>query len=283
MKKYKAKVINPFIDTFTELPVDENGYFNSAFSRFRPSDYPDMFEEIKEPLFVTEDVNTMIRIDEYPDYFITKDGKIWNDKKQRYIKATFDGRYLRVSLYSKNKFKFCMLHRLIAKAYLPNPDNLKCVNHIDGDKLNNSISNLEWCTASENNYHAFKTGLRVWKEKSRKKVAASLGGKPFIAYKDSKMIGIFHTLMEAESQLGVDDGNISKTLKGKLKQCNGYTFVYVDSLSENSESWIKENKPRFSEKQVLDAIEKYSSGIPHISDKWHYMIYRDEFKKELGL
>lgn len=55
------------------------------------------------------------------------------------------------------------IHRLIAKAFIPNPKNKRCINHIDGNKLNNGIKNLEWVTHKENNDHATKTGLRFLK------------------------------------------------------------------------------------------------------------------------
>lgn len=59
-----------------------------------------------------------------------------------------------------------LVHRVVAMAYLPNPEGKKCVNHKDGDKLNNALSNLEWVTHSENMKHAFKTGL--WKPHNSK-------------------------------------------------------------------------------------------------------------------
>jgi hypothetical protein len=67
--------------------------------------------------------------------------------------------YKVLSVYN-GKHKTFKLHRLIALAFIPNPDNKPCINHKDGDKLNNSIENLEWVTHSENNKHAFDNGLK---------------------------------------------------------------------------------------------------------------------------
>jgi hypothetical protein len=66
--------------------------------------------------------------------------------------------YLRIKLTINNKEKRIMLHRIIAEAFIPNPYNKKCVNHIDGNKNNNSLSNLEWCTHKENSQHSIMIG-----------------------------------------------------------------------------------------------------------------------------
>ena len=71
------------------------------------------------------------------------------------------GDYIRFVLqkHGRNK-KTVLVHRLVAKVFIPNPLNLPVVNHKDGNKQNNSVDNLEWCTRSQNTSHAFKTGLR---------------------------------------------------------------------------------------------------------------------------
>jgi hypothetical protein len=67
--------------------------------------------------------------------------------------------YYRADLYNGERRKNSLVHRLFAVAFIPNPDAKPCINHIDGDKKNNSADNLEWCTHIENMQHAFATGL----------------------------------------------------------------------------------------------------------------------------
>ncbi len=76
------------------------------------------------------------------------------------LKPVYRKGYLTVTLRKNGVSKIHSIHRLIATAFIPNPDNLPCVNHKDGNKLNNDLSNLEWCTYSHNNKHAYKTGLK---------------------------------------------------------------------------------------------------------------------------
>jgi hypothetical protein len=73
--------------------------------------------------------------------------------------STGSSGYLFVMLYKENIGKNNSVHRLVAEAFIPNPDNKPQVNHIDGNKKNNQICNLEWCTRKENTQHAIRTGL----------------------------------------------------------------------------------------------------------------------------
>ena len=68
--------------------------------------------------------------------------------------------YLRCDINITGKTKSHLVHRLVAEKFIPNPDNKPFVNHIDGNKHNNSVNNLEWCTRNENERHAWKTGLK---------------------------------------------------------------------------------------------------------------------------
>ena len=101
-------------------------------------------------------------INNFTDYFITEEGEVYSMKygKKRLLKQQehYKG-YKVVSLTVNNKKTTLKIHRLVACAFLPNPENKEQVNHIDGNKKNNHVSNLEWSTQSENQIHAHRTGL----------------------------------------------------------------------------------------------------------------------------
>jgi len=103
-------------------------------------------------------------------YSITICGKVWSFPKRqgkdnylskgRYLKQQLlPNGYCRVTLSVKGKAKSHLVHRLVARTFLRNDENKRTVNHIDGNKQNNNLSNLEWATYSENHKHAFKNGL----------------------------------------------------------------------------------------------------------------------------
>jgi hypothetical protein len=91
------------------------------------------------------------------DYEISNLGRVKNIKTGKYLKTSIrPDRYVNISLCVNNKTKNCKLHRLIAQAFIPNPENKPTVNHIDRNRSNNKLSNLEWATMSEQNKHSAK-------------------------------------------------------------------------------------------------------------------------------
>lgn len=94
------------------------------------------------------------------DYTIFEGGNIQNNKTCKFILSNIGkSGYKHVCLFKKGKRKTFDIHRLLAIAFIPNIENKPYVNHKDGDKLNNNLSNLEWYTAKENVIHVNKTGL----------------------------------------------------------------------------------------------------------------------------
>lgn len=96
-------------------------------------------------------------IEEYPNYVITKDGAVFNLKVKKPLKIqTNNSGYQWIQLCNNNKKKNFYIHTLVATYYLENPENKKFVNHKDGIKSNNHITNLEWVTHSENIIHYYQ-------------------------------------------------------------------------------------------------------------------------------
>ena len=125
--------------------------------------------------------------------------------------------YLRVELtIGLEKKKMALVHRLVAKTFIPNNDNLPEVNHKDENKQNNNVDNLEWCTREYNyNYGTCKDRLKKSnQEKNGKKVKAIKNNKEYH----------FCSVKEASRILEVDRSNIFACLRGRLKTTKGYRF-----------------------------------------------------------
>jgi len=97
------------------------------------------------------------------NYQVSNYGRIKNKETNKVLKQVITKKgycQTTVSLGQRNNYKIVRIHRAVAELFIPNPNNLPQVNHIDGDKMNNNVSNLEWCDYSYNNQHAYDNGLR---------------------------------------------------------------------------------------------------------------------------
>ena len=153
-------------------------------------------------------------------YQISTNGKVRKCYSTKNIKnktvilkgGKFPNGYLFVSLtVSKGKYKNFLVHRLVAEAFIPNPDNKSDVNHIDGNKSNNNVENLEWCTRSENLAHALKIGLIDNQCKIRRKVTVKQG----------EHIILFNTMKDCAAFFGFKKG----WLQNQIRK-HGCTFNY---------------------------------------------------------
>ena len=156
--------------------------------------------------------------------------------------------YLQVELYKDGKGKWCSINRLVAQAFLENPQNLPEVNHKDENKKNNRVENLEWCSklynvnyGTRNKKISEKLKGRKHSEEHNKKVAEKLRGrkqteesvkkrsKPvFSVDKESGLIMWWESAKEASRQTGINQSNITQCCKGKVKSAGGHTWFYAD-------------------------------------------------------
>lgn len=130
--------------------------------------------------------------------------------------------YLRVSLSKDNKDTAFSIHRLVADAFVDNPDNKPQVNHIDGNKQNNIASNLEWCTNGENQLHAYKTGLHKVLGKGGRKKRSVIQIDP----KTGEQINIYSSINEAERNCMGYAPNIRKCCLGERHTTCGYIWKF---------------------------------------------------------
>ena len=145
------------------------------------------------------------------DYIIFENGSILNCVTDRFLRINNGaGFYKSVRLRKDNKPKTHHLHRLLANAFIPKIDGKRYVNHKDGNKLNNELSNLEWCTHQENMKHAYDNGMLYQSEKN-KRATLEAKFKPVINTEN----GIYYeSIKEAASAYGLSSGILGRYLSG---------------------------------------------------------------------
>ena len=151
--------------------------------------------------------------DLYPNYEVSDQGEVRNAKTKKLLslKKKIRG-YVYVHLHQDGKSKVVTVHRLIASAFIPNPNNLETVNHINYIKDDNRVENLEWMSYSEN------SGNKNPDKIVRKQIEQlDLNGN---------ILAEFDSISQAAKELQINRGNINQVCLGKLKTAGGYIFRY---------------------------------------------------------
>ena len=162
-------------------------------------------------------------------YQVSNEGRIkslGNNKtrKEKVLKPAKnkDG-YLFVKLYKNCEYKKYFIHRLVATAFISNPNNLPQVNHKDEDKTNNNVNNLEWCNAKYNVNYGTRNE-RVAHKLSKLNINNPKRSKKVLCIETNI---IYESVNEAARQTKIDCGGISRACNGKLKTAGGYYWKYV--------------------------------------------------------
>lgn len=156
------------------------------------------------------------KIEGFDNYLVNTRGQILSLKGDKILilkQRNHKEGYGRVALRNKEGVKYLLVHRLVALTFIPNPENKLQVNHINGNKMDNRVENLEWATRSENQKHSYSV---LNKKPTYKKV---------IRIKDNEE-KIYNSLKEASIELNCHRTGITNCLTGKAKTCKGYKWKY---------------------------------------------------------
>lgn len=134
------------------------------------------------------------------------------------LKQNSSGRYNRIEL---GRGHYESVHRIIAITFVPNPNNYPEVNHIDGNKKNNSPNNLEWCNRSQNQIHAYRTGLQ-------KPYSIGTKGKPIVVLDiEGHELNRFNRIKDCANEMGLRAQSIMRVLKNKRAHYHKMVFKYL--------------------------------------------------------
>lgn len=146
---------------------------------------------------------------------------------ERILKPSKVSGYLGVSFCRLGTKMFVSVHRVVAKAFIPNPQNKPCVNHINGIKNDNRVENLEWCTYSENEKHSYSVLNKVSSGFGRTGSKNTLS-KKVKQIKDGVTVCIYFGASEAGRKTGINHSHIIESANGSRINAGGYKWEYVN-------------------------------------------------------
>lgn len=189
-----------------------------------------------------------VPIDEYREhYFVSDAGEVYSNHRNRLLTPKLSkAGYYRITLCN-GKHQTIGVHRLVALAFLENPDGKPTVNHLNEVKTDNRVENLAWATTAEQNAHGTRTKRAMantdWKERTKKMDYAEIAQKHDYGREDmcnrkrtavilnGEVKGVFKTQREAAKYIGVSTGRLSSCLSAKEK-CKGYDVCREDEIEE---------------------------------------------------
>lgn len=156
------------------------------------------------------------------DYSVSTEGVVRKDTTNYILSQSSQQDYKFVTLLVQGKQKRMRVHRMVAETFLDNPENKPYVNHINGNRGDNNVENLEWTTPSENTQHAVETGLFI-----------SGRARPVIQYSlDGMQMATFESASEAARQTGGAQSKITMCCRRQRQSANDYQWRYYDDIQD---------------------------------------------------
>ena len=183
------------------------------------------------------DLSGFTPIPQHEKYLISQNGDIYSLKTNKFLKPSYNHKkYKMVNIEGKSS----QVHRLVALTYIENPNNYPQVNHIDENKDNNNVSNLEWCTNAYNSRYGTR-GRRISYALIHSKVAPKR--KCVCIDKKNNRVIVFPTILSTECY-GFTEENVRKVCKGKRKTHKGCKFMYYEDWIRGDTNELPRNKNR---------------------------------------
>lgn len=184
------------------------------------------------------------------NYLVSNGGQVKNKNTGNILKGAIkENGYREYQLVFNGKRKYVLGHRLVAEAFIANPNNKLQVNHINGDKLDNNISNLEWVTANENNKHAWNNSLNT-PNVLRGVIQKSLNGN---------VISEFISIAEAEKATGCHHSKIIAVADGSRKTTGGFIFEWKEQFNKK-DIGKKKKVAQIKDDKVIRVFESVSEA-----------------------
>lgn len=209
-------------------------------------------------------------IQDFPNYSVSNLGNVINNKTNKLMKINIKGGYSNINLVNNKKRKIFKVHRLVAMAFIPNPESKPEVNHLDKNRSNNNISNLEWNTHKENCKH--KSNGLIYKSNKNKHIYRldKESEEVIEKYNSIEDAGIwaFNNKLTSNSHNGRN--SIGNCLNGLSKSAYGYKWKYVENNDLENEEW-----------KEINLINLF--GQNHGCDKQYFVSNLGRFKNSYGV